>query len=612
MPWLLFQVCRSFVWLLLFNLHSGSGEVARISPSSGSLCGGSRLSVYGTGFAPNVSENRVIIGDGECAIESVSEDKLICQVPYRDQKVSTGKESASEQVSVYARGKLISPPSLQFRFDAKAVPGLIVDWGPNTGQANDVLSFQGKDKLSGASVTLGGAGCKVQLSEQTKDGTYLQCVPPPREAGVAAVEVSFGPERGFACPAPSSPPLKYTYTLALQSALPTQLEAEAYTPFDGGRRSWGHNPVGSDEGTITIVGQGLGPSTIFRLCGADSFCEHEGPVENDPAMYHAGDWSFQTVKCRPGPLDPAKAPGGKRTCDLTAEGADGMFSATLQDVWTYGPPKAPAAPAPGPAAGAPVYAVASLPPLHYPLPADPVDPIDMPSYAPGPAAYAYSPAAPAAGVAGTGLSVPAPAPAPYAPPVLPPPTVPVPAEMTEAKMKRVLKKQAQNVLSNVFDNLANALKSRVGAAELYKPVDELPPPYPQGAVEGASAPEPMSAVEANAVEATTTLEPPPPLPAAAPESTEPPPPAPQGLMPEGAAPAPAAASDAVFLQGLEAQMNDIRAQDDAILTASSFDSQQLRDIQGVANSNVFTPVGGTPTLRGGQQHLMVSGSGIRL
>lgn len=390
--------------LAVFAL-SCEGQLQRLSPTSGGLCGGTRLSIYGSGFAKTTSANRVEVGGDECEVETVSDTVLVCKVPFRDATISTGKESAVATVTVHADEQPLTG-NLKFTFEAGDTP-IIVDWGPGTGQASDVLSFLGKNPMPGTSVLMSGLECKVKHS----DGIYLQCLPPPREAGVSNIEVYFGPERGNACPGPKAPPLKFTYNLALQSALPSDDDGEAEGPLDGGGILLGppcehlRTPA---SGTLVVIGQGLGNSTVFKLCGGDTWCEREGPVELDPPLYHSGDWSFQKVTCRPGPLDPSKAPGGSRKCDLTAEGADGMFVASLPDVWTYTTPMttpppaavapaatpqqapatvaqpkpiAPAAPAPAPTkvAPAPPWAPQAIVPL--PLRAVPVP---APSLAPAP------------------------------------------------------------------------------------------------------------------------------------------------------------------------------------------------------------------------------------
>merc|ERR1719399_1430520 len=96
------------------------GSVRRMSPTSGSLCGGTRLSIYGTGFGKSLASNRVEIGGSECKIETVSDSELVCKVPFRDHKVETGEESATELVTVHANGAPLSMATpLEFTFKAE-------------------------------------------------------------------------------------------------------------------------------------------------------------------------------------------------------------------------------------------------------------------------------------------------------------------------------------------------------------------------------------------------------------------------------------------------------------------------------------------------------------
>jgi len=454
---------------------STKGVVRRLSPTSGSLCGGTRLSITGSGFAETPSANRVEIGDTECEIEDVSSDMLVCKVPFRSKKVETGEESVTELVTVHAYGEpMRMAKPLEFQFTAKATP-IIADWGPATGQANDVVSFQGKNPLFGVSVAMNGRECKVKQSE----GLYLQCVPPPREAGVSNVEVYFGPDRGFACPAAEAPPLKFTYNLALQSASASDfVDGEAAGPFDGGGALTAGpcSPRTPRSGTLTVVGQGLGNSTVFRLCGGDTWCEREGDVASDPEIFHSGDWSFQTVTCRPGPLDPSKAPGGCRTCDLTAEAADGMFIATLPDAWTYTAPTTqqsttPEHPIPAggastsPMAGA---ATSTLPPVY--IGASPGPALPVPSISPA-GAPAASPPIPAMTTAQPMAQSPAPAPVVAVVPA----TTQAPQKPPQSK--EIMQDMAEDVLSGVFKRIGRLLNKSPQKDTPEVPTG-LPPPYP--------------------------------------------------------------------------------------------------------------------------------------
>jgi len=474
MGWQL-QACPGQLLLLIVLTVSSEGSVQRISPTSGSLCGGTQLSIYGSGFANGTSANRVDIGGDECKVESVKDGVLICIVPFQDAKVVTGKEIASKPVTVFADGKQLSMSTpLKFMFDAKAAP-VIVDWGGTSGQANDVLSFQGKEVLSGASVALNGKECQVKYSK----GNVLQCVPPAGEAGISNVEVSFGKSRGFACPGPKAPPLKFTYNLALQSALASEFGDDTDGPLDGGAvlTNGPCSPRTNRSRTLTVVGQGLSESTVFKLCGGDTWCTREGPVTADPEIYHGGDWSFQAVTCRPGPLDPSKAPGGSRICDLTAEAADGMFVATLPSAWTYTSEKSLPPPVLTPA------------PTPQPSPSSrTLAPPAVASASPGPAPNVVTGIATAAQAAPAAAAPSAAAPsgptAPAAPAAAPQPVamVPVPTPAPQGTAKKAVKKMAKKVLSKVFKSIADVLGGppKAVAPALLKDVSPqlaLPPPY---------------------------------------------------------------------------------------------------------------------------------------
>lgn len=498
------QAARALSLLLATLVLSSKAQVTSVSPTSGSLCGGTRITISGSGFANETSANRVEIGGELCRVETVSDSELVCTVPYRDAVVVDGNESTTESINVQADGKPLSG-SLEFTFEAEKVPGTIVDWGPSAGQASDVLSFEGKEELSGVSVVLDGKECK----EKSLNGTYYQCVPPPREAGVSFVEVSFGPTRGNACAGNKTLPLKFTYGLTLQSALPSDWDGDtdgsAYSetqgPLDGGGvgpyapvHSAADSPIKGQltgvpcaprppqTGTLDIIGQGLGNATVFKLCGGDTWCEREGEVQADSEFVHDGDWSFQRVTCRPGPLDPSKAPGGVRKCDLTAEGADGMFVATLPDVWTYGlaspeAPDATSAPAevPSPASvPAPAVQVLSASPATAP-------PLVQEPSTPPPLVLAPAPA----------VLVPA-SPVPDVLP-LPPPASPAPAQAvgtaateppklavpTTASPGQALDKMAKKVLSKAFKDLASKMTGGKKEDAAESAVTGIPPAHPQ-------------------------------------------------------------------------------------------------------------------------------------
>ncbi|XP_030003200.1 fibrocystin-L-like [Sphaeramia orbicularis] len=55
-------------------------EVHSVSPLFGSLLGGTRLTISGSGFSTNISDNKVSVGEAECEVMDASENELQCVV----------------------------------------------------------------------------------------------------------------------------------------------------------------------------------------------------------------------------------------------------------------------------------------------------------------------------------------------------------------------------------------------------------------------------------------------------------------------------------------------------------------------------------------------------
>ncbi|XP_035847175.1 fibrocystin-L-like [Sander lucioperca] len=84
-------------------------EVYSISPLLGSLMGGTRLTVSGSGFSNNTSDNKVSIGGAECEVMAASENELQC-VMQSDQKTHLVTNQGSDRT--YGQGFAWSPASL--------------------------------------------------------------------------------------------------------------------------------------------------------------------------------------------------------------------------------------------------------------------------------------------------------------------------------------------------------------------------------------------------------------------------------------------------------------------------------------------------------------------
>ncbi|XP_044191170.1 PKHD1 like 1, tandem duplicate 1 [Thunnus albacares] len=84
-------------------------EIHSISPMFGSLMGGTKLTVSGSGFSNNTSDNKVSVGGAECEVESASENELQCVVK-SEEKTHTVTNQGSHRT--YGQGYAWSPASL--------------------------------------------------------------------------------------------------------------------------------------------------------------------------------------------------------------------------------------------------------------------------------------------------------------------------------------------------------------------------------------------------------------------------------------------------------------------------------------------------------------------
>ncbi|XP_050924319.1 LOW QUALITY PROTEIN: PKHD1 like 1, tandem duplicate 1 [Lates calcarifer] len=84
-------------------------EVYSISPLFGSLMGGTRLTVSGSGFSSNTSDNTVSVGEAVCEVKAASENELQC-VMQSEEKTHVVTNQGSHHT--YGQGYAWSPASL--------------------------------------------------------------------------------------------------------------------------------------------------------------------------------------------------------------------------------------------------------------------------------------------------------------------------------------------------------------------------------------------------------------------------------------------------------------------------------------------------------------------
>lgn len=400
-----------------------------VRPMVGSFCGGTKLTIRGDGFSKTPGENRVTLGDRGCIVLASSETELICQVEYKSEVVPTPASVRPAQVVVSVLGNKAKGPAGPagfFVFSAAATP-TVSTFGPTTGQGGDLLTFEGGGFGGNVALSIGGEACEIR---QVSD-ISVECIPGPRETSMQEIQMYTGPARGYACPGPQAPSMKFMYNLNVQSVRAADFNSAA-GPGTGG-----------PPGGIVIVGQGLSDGDVFSLCSGAVECVRSAPVAPDDPMLHEGDSSYRTASCTPGPLPPPPAvvmtlrgPKGRASyggypatynvsCDLMVSAADGVVRQLTPNAWTY-----VFAPYPGSPTSLPALPLALLPsPAPMASPAPPPTPAPAtPAPAPAPKPSPLS-LAPALGFPSQPLGLPLGAPPGFlAPPDVAPPELVAPPD----------------------------------------------------------------------------------------------------------------------------------------------------------------------------------------
>ncbi|XP_061682368.1 PKHD1 like 1, tandem duplicate 1 [Syngnathoides biaculeatus] len=84
-------------------------EVHSISPTRGSLMGGTQLTISGNGFSQNISDNKVYFGDSECEVRVASDTELRCVVQSQEETHIVTNQGVHP---VHGKGFSWDPPSI--------------------------------------------------------------------------------------------------------------------------------------------------------------------------------------------------------------------------------------------------------------------------------------------------------------------------------------------------------------------------------------------------------------------------------------------------------------------------------------------------------------------
>ncbi|XP_063113704.1 fibrocystin-L isoform X1 [Cavia porcellus] len=148
--------------LALGNLTVSSPMEASVSPSSGSLGGGTMLVITGNGFHPD--STTVTVGEGPCQILFANASEVHCSTP-------AGRAGKADlQVLVNA----VPYPPLPFTYALEDTP-FLRRIAPNIGPPGTEVEITGSNfgvDISEVSVTISNAGCNVTMV----NGSVLRCV----------------------------------------------------------------------------------------------------------------------------------------------------------------------------------------------------------------------------------------------------------------------------------------------------------------------------------------------------------------------------------------------------------------------------------------------------
>ncbi|XP_077703124.1 fibrocystin-L isoform X3 [Canis aureus] len=217
--------------LALGNLTVSSPAIASVTPTSGSIAGGTTLLITGNGFDPG--NTTVTVGYEPCEIISVNSSEVYCCTP----------AGTAGRVSVKIFVNEVAYPPLSFTYALEDTP-LLRELVPNTGPPGTKIQIIGSNfgiDILEISVKIDNTPCNVTMVNDS----VLQCIIGDHAGGTFPV-MMHRKTKGFAVST-----VVFEYALTIQNIHPSQ------GSFGGGQ-------------TMTVTGTGFNPETsIILLCGSE-------------------------------------------------------------------------------------------------------------------------------------------------------------------------------------------------------------------------------------------------------------------------------------------------------------------------------------------------------
>ncbi|KAK3587658.1 hypothetical protein CHS0354_042441 [Potamilus streckersoni] len=252
--------------------------MSSITPSQGSIYGGTVLTISGNGFVVN---DTVVRLDGTmCTIKSVALTQIIC--------VTAAHAAATVTVMVTSKGQSYSSQSFEYTTNASPT---IVSISPVEGVSGDTLTITGSNfAVSGVMVDINGSACSVSSSTLTS----IVCTLGAHGSGRYPVVITVAGNGS------SNTNVEFSYQLSITSISPN---------------------IGGIAGgqTVTISGQGFDyNATSVTICG--KVCD---------AISTAAQSSTRFICLTP----LSSITGGAQSCNVTA--SSGNLVVTLSNGYIY-------------------------------------------------------------------------------------------------------------------------------------------------------------------------------------------------------------------------------------------------------------------------------------
>nr|XP_045000409.1 fibrocystin-L [Jaculus jaculus] len=217
--------------LALGNLTLGSPAAASVSPTSGSIAGGTTLVITGNGFHPG--NTSVTVGDGSCQIMFISTSEVHCSTP-------AGRSGEADlEILVNA----ITYPLLSFTYALEDTPflkGIAPNKGPPGTEVEIIGSNLGSD-IAGIAVMISDTPCNVTMVNES----VLQCTVGEHAGGIFPVTM-LHKTKGSALST-----VVFEYPLHIHNIHPRE------GSFGGGQ-------------TMTVTGTGFSPqNSALLVCGSE-------------------------------------------------------------------------------------------------------------------------------------------------------------------------------------------------------------------------------------------------------------------------------------------------------------------------------------------------------